>query len=449
MSVLNSEYVLIAGVLLLIVLDIFRNRLNSERKDIIQYATLAILVLAFAVEIMFGDFDIPFFSTMQYSQFVNGFILFLAIAIYSFLLADSRKHSTFIEFLFILAVLGAMLVVISSNFISLLIAIEMISLASYGLVFFQKSNANLEGAMKYVSISFLSMVILIFGISLVYGGTGTLSFGATYTVNYLPFIAGLSLVMVGLAFKSTIVPFHMWAPDVYEASNGAVTAFLSSISKAAGLIAMVRVFFFAFPASSAFVSDMFIILAIATIFFATFLATVQERIKRLLAYSSIAQAGFAFIGIALLNYSGVSAAIFYIFSFAVADALVFLAYKVFEDAKIVYKKDASKMWAVSKVGVVCLFIGVLSLTGFPPTIGFFGKLLIFSALLSNGYVYLVVSLFVILLFSTFFYFALLRDMNPMENYKSNAKRTTSIRIKEAILIALTLALFFGVVFVTF
>ncbi len=448
---INAEYILFGGVLALILIDLLRLRLKINNKNIIHFLTLAILIAAFIAEIIFGNMNVSFFSSTQYSQFVNGFILFLAVVIYAFLMSDSKDYSTTIDFLFILATLGAMLVILSSNFISLVIAIEMISISSYGLVFFQKNNRRMEGATKYVSLSFISIVIMIFGVSLVYGGAGTLSFTQLTSVDYIPFIAGVGLVMVGLAFKSTIVPFHMWAPDVYEASNSVVTAFLSSISKAAGLVAMIRVFFFAFPVSSPFVSMMFIILAVSTIFFASFLATVQERIKRLLAYSSIAQAGFAFVAIALLNYIGIQAAIFYIFTFAIADALVFLAYKIFEDQKIIYKKDAAKMFSISKIATVGFFIGILSLAGLPPTIGFFGKLAIFVALLAHGYVYLVVALFAIILFSTFYYFGLLRDTDVTEvrdTQKLNIK-ISSLRVKEALIIILTLALFVGVIFVNF
>ncbi len=448
---INSEYILFGGVLALILIDLLRLHLKINDRKIIHFITLAILIAAFIAEIIFGDMNITFFSATQYSQFVNGFILFLAVMIYAFLMSDSKDHSAFIDFLFLLATLGAMLVVLSSNFISLIIAIEMISISSYGLVFFQKNSRRMEGAMKYVSLSFISVVIMIFGVSLVYGGSGTLSFTQLASIDYVPFIAGVGLVMVGLAFKSTIVPFHMWAPDVYEASNSVVTAFLSSISKAVGLVAMIRVFFFAFPVSSPFVSLMFIILAVSTIFFASFLATVQDKIKRLLAYSSIAQAGFAFIAIGLLNYLGIQAAIFYIFTFAIADALVFLAYKIFEDHKIIYKKDASKMFSVSKIATVGFFIGVLSLAGLPPTIGFFGKLAIFVALLSQGYVYLVIALFAIILFSTFYYFGLLRetDLTDAIAMQKPSPKNTSLRTQEAIIIILTAALFVGVLFVNF
>ncbi len=443
---INSEYVLLAGILFLIVLDLARNRFRSNNKGITHYATLAVLVLAFIVEIVSGNMNVPFFSSTQYSQFINGFILFIAVMIDIFLLADNKDYSAYIDILLVLAVLGATLVVLSSNLISLVIAIELISISSYGLAFFQKTDARMEGAMKYVSISFLSVVIMIFGVSLVYGGTGSLSFSNTRAVDYIPFIAGVGILIVGLSFKSTIVPFHMWAPDVYEASNGAVTAFLSSISKTAGLVALIRVFFFAFQISSDFVSTMFFILAIATIFFASFLATVQDRIKRLLAYSSIAQAGFAFIAIGLLRTGAESAAVFYIFSFAIADALVFLAYKLFEDKGIVLLKDGYKMPSVSKIGTACLFIGVLSLFGLPPTIGFFGKLLIFTSLLSSGYVYLVLALFAILLYSTFYYFNLLGKLWGKTG-SGTATKTGRLRVKEAVLIVLTMALFIGVWFI--
>ncbi len=446
---INAQYVMIGGVLIAVLADFLRILLKVDSRRAIHYLTLSILVAAFVAELLFGNMDVTFFSSMQYSSFINGFILFLAIAIYIFIMADSREHSVFIDFLFLFATLGALLVVIASNFISLIVAIEMISIASYGLAFFHKTDRQLEGAMKYVSISFLSIIIVIFGASLIYGGAGSLSFSITSTKNYLPFIAGVGLVIAGLSFKSTIVPFHMWAPDVYEASDGTVTAFFSSVSKTAGLVAMIRVFFFALPLSSAFVSTIFIVLAVATIFFASFMAVVQEKIKRILAYSSIAQAGFAFIAIAVLNSFGVHSAVFYVFTFAVADVLVFLAYKIFEDNGIIYKKDSKRMFLTSKMATIGLFIGLLSLSGLPPTIGFFGKLLIFQTLLIQGYVYLVVALFAIILFSTFYYFGLMREMELSKVSSVVRKNITGKHTKEAVIAALVLALFIGIVFIHF
>ncbi|MCL4400595.1 MAG: NADH-quinone oxidoreductase subunit N [Candidatus Parvarchaeota archaeon] len=444
---INSEYVLFAGALVLILIDFLRKTLGVESKKSLHYATLILLFLAFIVELFYGDMNLPFFSSTQYTGFINSFILFIALAIYAFFLVDSEEHSAFMDFLFVFATLGALLVVISSNLIALAVSIELISLASYGLVFFQKSDRRMEGAMKFVVLGFLSFVIMLFGISLVYSGSGTLDFTGLSIINYVPFIGGIALLMVGLSFKSTIVPFHMWAPDVYEASNGTVTAFLSSVSKTAGLVAMIRVFFYAFPVSSQFVSIMFIILAISTIFFSSFLATVQDKIKRILAYSSISQAGFAFVGVSVLNTQGISSAVFYIFTFAIADALIFLSYKIFEDNKIIYKKDMPLMPAVSKIATICFFIGILSLAGFPPTMGFFGKLLIFSALLQNGYITYVIALFVILLFSTFYYFGLLRELILEKSVFKIQKISGNLHAKEAILIILTIALFIGVIFV--
>ncbi|EFD92908.1 MAG: NADH dehydrogenase (quinone) [Candidatus Parvarchaeum acidophilus ARMAN-5] len=345
--------------------------------------------------------------------------------------------------------MGATLVVISSNFISLFLSIELLSIASYALVYMNKSNNALEGAVKYLSTGIVSMVILIFGISLIYAGAGTLSFSSLHSISYLPFIVGVSIVVAGLGFKSTLVPFHMWAPDTYESSKSSVTAFISSVSKAAGLIALIRVFFFALPVSSSFVTALFISIALVTIFLSAFLASVQDRIKRLLAYSSISQAGFAFISLAVLTTRGVNAAVFYIFAFAIADAIVFLAYDIFEEKKILYKKDEVKMYGASKIASITFFIGMLSLAGFPPTIGFFGKLLIFYALFSSGYIPIVILLFFSLLVSTFYYFNVLAGMRITKGiFKKNTKQVIhkEQRFKEAILIVLTLALFAGVIF---
>jgi NADH-quinone oxidoreductase subunit N len=444
----NPQYALVFGALLLIVLDAIRLNRNSSITRTLHYFVLGVLVLALVLEIAFGNLYVSYFQSTQYSYFVNGFILFIATLIYAFMLFDNREHSVSIDIVFIISVLGATLTVLASNFMSLLISVEMLSVSAYAMVFFEKNKARLEGAMKYIVTSVLAFILLIFGISLIYVSSGSLSFSSTASAPLIPTLAGIALVVAGLAFKGTLVPFHMWAPDVYQASFTPITAFLTSVSKAAVLIAMIRVFFVGLNFAAPFMTVMFMILAVATIFLASFLAMVQENIKRLLVYSSIAQAGFAFIGIALLNSIGVAAAVFYVFSFAIADALVFLAYSVFEDSGIMDRKDAHKMSGVSKLSEVSLFIGVLSLAGVPPTIGFFGKLLIFASLLTYGYLYIVLLIFFIILFSTFFYLGLLRDMKLFSPYdkRTVAPRVGSLRIKEIIIMILLIALFAGVIF---
>ncbi len=449
MGYLNPQYLLFAGILAIILIDFLRHRAKSDKKTFLHYITAVILGLALVFDVLYGNMNISLFSEVSYSQFVTGFMLFISFFVYLFIIADKNDHSVALDIAYLSAVLGSTLVVLSSNLISLFLSIELLSIASYALVYMYKSGNALEGAVKYLSTGIISMVILIFGISLIYAGAGTLSFSSLHVISYLPFIAGVAIVIAGLGFKSTLVPFHMWAPDTYEASKSSVTAFISSVSKAAGLIAMIRIFFFALPVSSTFVTVLFLSIALITIFLSAFLASVQDRIKRILAYSSISQAGFAFISIAVLTTRGINAAVFYIFAFAVADAIVFLAYDMFENKKIIYKKQGGSITQVSRIGAITFFIGILSLAGFPPTIGFFGKLLIFYALFSSGYFALVILTFFALLVSTFYYFNILSEMHVVDKIiknKNKVKIKTEQRIKETILIILTLSLFAGVIF---
>ncbi len=449
MGYLNPQYVLFGGILLVILLDFLRYSIGGKGKYIIHYISAGILALALVFDVLYGNMNINMFSEVQYSQFVTGFMLFISLLVYLFILSDKHEHGVAADVAYLSAILGATLVVLASNLISLFLSIELLSISSYALVYLYKSDSALEGAIKYLSTGIISMVILIFGISVIYAGTGTLSFSSLHTVSYIPFIAGISIVIAGLGFKSTLVPFHMWAPDTYEASNSSITAFISSVSKAAGLLAMIRVFFFALPVSSSFVTALFLSIALITIFLSAFLASVQDRIKRLLAYSSISQAGFAFISLAVLTTKGVNAAIFYIFAFAVADAIVFLAYGMFENKKIIYRKDSGRMYSVSKIGAISFFIGMLSLAGFPPTIGFFGKLLIFYALFNSGYFPIVILLFFSLLVSTFYYFNILSGMHFTDLIKKDSAKKIikrEQRVKEIILVVLTVSLFVGVIF---
>ena len=441
---INAQLVLIVGLLGLVLLDLLR-RYRNFSQSVIHYAALAVLLVSLISEILFGNLNASFFSEVQYSYFINGFILFISTLIYSFFFADKKSFSPLVDVLFIAAVLGATLVVLSSNLLAVILSIELLSLSSYSLVYFGKTLGTLEGAMKYISTSMVSFVILLFGASLVYAGAGTLSFSNLSSVNYIPFIAGLAVIIAGLGFKSTLVPFHMWAPDTYEASDSTITAFITSVAKAAGIVAMIRIFFFGFQVSSGFVTAVFLALALFTIFLAGIFAIAQDRIKRILAFSSISQAGFAFLGIALLNLQAVSSAVFYIFSFAVADALLFLSFRIMEEKGIRYKKDIKRMFSVSKIATIGFFLGVLSLFGFPPTIGFVGKLLILASLLSHGYIYIVGAVFLMLLLSVFYYFGLFLSLD-FKAYSQNKMK--KINSREIIILIFCVSLFAGIAFAT-
>ncbi|MGC8516431.1 MAG: NADH-quinone oxidoreductase subunit N [Candidatus Acidifodinimicrobium sp.] len=444
---INAQYILIVGALLVPLADLLRRELNAKSTKIINYLTLSILLLSFIFEVLFGNIQSTLFNSIDYSYFINSFILLLSTLIFSFMLLHFDRLDTYIDVFFIITVLGATLMVISSNFLSLIISLEMMSIPSYALVLIVKDKKHLEGTFKYLFISMLSIALLVFGSSLIFLSSGSLSFSSLSTVNYLLFLPGIAIVLAGIAYEATLVPFHSWAPDTYDAADSTITAFLSSVPKAAGLIVIVHIFTYAFPLAEKFMLVTLMTLAIATIIVPSIIAISQSKLKRMLIYSSIAQSGFAFVGVSLLSTISVYSAVFYVFAFATADALVFLSLSMLESKGVYLISDLGKAKNLGIVPVLGLSLGLLSLAGFPPTIGFFGKLLIFMSLIFQGYVWVVIVLIAILLLSTFYYYNVFRNMYRRKySLIKSVPIKSDIRwaLKEAIIIILMAIVFAGV-----
>ena len=448
---MNVQYMLIIGALLVPLVDLLRRLLKVKSTKFIHYLTVIILVLAFVFELLFGNLQSSLFNSTSYSYFINGFILLLSTLIFSFMVLHFDKLDNYIDTLFIMTVLGATLTVISSNFLSLIISLELMSIPSYALVLIVKDKRHLEGTFKYLFISILSIALLVFGSSLIFLSSGSLSFSSVSTVNYLLFLPGIAIVLAGVSYEATLVPFHSWAPDTYDAADSTVTAFLSSVPKAAGLIAIIHLFIYAFPLAQKFMLVVLMTLAIATIIVPSIIAISQSKLKRMLIYSSIAQSGFAFVGVSLLSTISIYSAVFYVFAFATADALVFLSFSMLESRGVSLISDLGKAKNLSRVSIAGLSLGLLSLAGFPPTIGFFGKLLIFMSLIFQGYVWIVIVLIALLLFSTFYYYNVFRKMyrkGPFSVKSNYIKPDIKWVLKEAIIIILMVMIFAGIMLVS-
>jgi NADH-quinone oxidoreductase subunit N len=209
--------------------------------------------------------------------------------------------------LVLFAIVGMMLVASAGDFLTLFVALETVALALYPLVgYARRESRSIEGALKYFLVGSFATAIFLFGLSLVYGLTGTLSFGLigmSRSIGALEpaqapwFLLGMILVIAGLGFKIAAVPFHMWAPDAYQGAPTPITGLLSTASKAAGFVALLRLFPLAFGRLGDQWSVLLAILSVASMSLGTFAALTQDNVKRMLAYSSIAHAGYALLGL--------------------------------------------------------------------------------------------------------------------------------------------------------
>jgi NADH-quinone oxidoreductase subunit N len=404
------------GGLALMVLDAFAR----DKRQMPAVTSLVLLVSGcLAGMLWYGDHVgpapepiAPYLALDAMAQFFH--IIICAGTLLSALLAGgyTREHALERGELYpilLFTAFGAMVLAAATDLLTIFIGLETMSLGVYCLVAFrQGSHRSAEAAIKYFLLGSFAAALLLFGSALLYGATGHTDLAGigeavTNGTAILPFVLlGLVLVAAGLAFKVSAVPFHMWTPDAYEGAITPVTAFMSVAVKAAAFATLLRVLLIGFgdalssnaatgwPAALA-------LLAAITMLWGNFAAAQQSSVKRMLAYSSIAHAGYILIGVVAMHGArelAVSAVLYYLAAYTVSNALAFGSLILMGS----YHREAVSYDDLLGVGRrhpavgLSMTLAVLSLMGFPPTAGFFGKWYVFSAALSAGdqYVWLVV-----------------------------------------------------------
>ncbi len=299
--------------------------------------------------------------------------------------------------LMLVSTLGMSLMACAADLILLFLAIETTSLPLYILAgFLTRDEKSVEAGVKYMLFGAVASAVMLYGFSLLYGFTGTTNLYQIAQgilpragVPQLGPALALVLVLVGFAFKISAVPFHFWAPDVYEGAPTPVTGFLSTASKAAGFVVLMRVMVVAFPDLSALWQAILVFMSIMSMGIGNFLALGQKNIKRLLAYSSIAQAGYMLIGVAVGSPLGLQGTIYYLMAYLLTNLAVFgvlaaISQETGSDELASYQGFSRRSPGLALV----LLIGLLSLGGIPPFAGFFGKLLVFGSAVQSGMAWL-------------------------------------------------------------
>lgn len=296
--------------------------------------------------------------------------------------------------LVLFSVLGMMLMAAGGDLIVIFLGLETFSLALYTLAGFWKTELRSnESALKYLLLGAFASGFFLYGIALIYGATGTTvlrQITAFLADGHPPaplFMIGGGLLLVGFGFKIASVPFHMWAPDVYEGAPTSVTAFMIAGTKAAAFAAFLRVFLLALPALHMRWSVAIWVLAVLTMTLGNLVALVQSNIKRMLAYSSIAHAGYLLVALVAGGSSGIASILFYLVAYALMNLGVFaviIAVQDRERERLLLTDYAGLGWQ-QPVLAACMAVFMFSLSGIPPTAGFMGKLYIFSAALAGDY----------------------------------------------------------------
>jgi NADH-quinone oxidoreductase subunit N len=395
---LVPDLVLMGGAMILLIWAAFRPDSDAHQRRVgvasIVLAGVTILVtLTWAGNYAAGPGPIAVdnFRWLMDIVILLGTIFALALSIDD----NTRAGITVAEshVLILLASSGMMLLAAARDLMIVFLAIELMSISVYALAGIdRRSERSAEGALKYFLLGAFSTAFLLYGIALVYGATGTTNLTliagrtAVYGLAQSPLlVAGMALLLIGFGFKVATVPFHMWAPDVYDGAPSAITAYMAASVKAAAFAAFLRVWLEAFPISVATWHPALSGLAIATMIFGNAIAIVQRNLKRLLAYSSIAQAGYLLIAIAAGTFQGSSAMLFYLFiytlttfgAFAVVVALTRKGHGT------VMLDELAGLWSVRPWLAVGMGVLMMSLLGFPifGGAGFFAKWYVLQAAL--------------------------------------------------------------------
>ncbi len=381
-----------------------------------------------------------------FSVFFKVLIIATAIVIVIFsmlsgeLKAESSHRGEYYCFLAAIT-LGLFLMSGASNLIMMYLSLELVSLTSYILAGFTKSQKrSSEAALKYVIYGGVSSGIMLYGISILYGLTGTFQLtelhqilGSGYVItssaSYLALTAAVLFILVGFGYKISAVPFHYWTPDVYEGAPITITAFLSVASKAAGFAMLLRFFFVLFMDATFWKMfeglrwDMILaVLSVLTMTVGNVVAVWQSNMKRLLAYSSIAHAGYMLMGAVVMNQTGLTAILVYFVMYFFMNLGAFYVVMVLADRLGSEDMDDYKgLYRQAPLLATALAIFLVSLTGLPPTAGFIGKFYLFTALLQSDFIWLAVVGAINSVISLYYYARVFRNMFLRENANPQAE----------------------------
>jgi NADH-quinone oxidoreductase subunit N len=356
-----------------------------------------------------GDSFALFFEVL----FASLGILTVALA-HSYLRRRGLLQSEF-HILTMTAVIGMMVLASATSLVSVFLGLELLSISLYIMCGFARTDLrSQEAAAKYLLIGGFASAFVLYGMALVYGAAGTTvipdiaqHLGASSGTNPM-LMLGIILMGVGFAFKVSAAPFHMWTPDVYQGSPIAVTAFMSVGTKAAAFAMIIRVFSSGLPHLAPEWQAVLVFVSAASMVVGNLMAIAQVSLKRLLAYSGIAQAGYILIGV-IAGGQGLSAVLYYLFIYMFMNFGAFAVITLLSgpDGDHDTFADLEGLGRRNPVLAVAMTIFMLSLAGFPPSVGFFGKLFLFTAGVSAGYTWLVVLAVLMSVVSVFYYIRVL------------------------------------------
>ena len=469
------EIILSLTLVALVIFDL----IFSKQKKYLPLISIAGLILTFVFVVAeFGTSkaafsvseNISFLSIDSFSAFFKVLILLATVFVVLFsmsskeVLSCSDRHGEYYALIFGM-VIGMFFLTSANDLILIYLSLELLSLSSYVLAGFVKDSVrNSEAQLKYLIYGSASSGIMLFGISILYGITGSTNLFEINSllqfpnISQLTFLISVLMIFAGIGFKISIVPFHFWTPDVYEGAPISITAFLSVASKAAGFALLIRFIKVTFAASLSKAGywqlipyidwqTLLVLFAIITMTFGNFAALWQDNLKRLLAYSSIAHAGYLMLGVAVLSDQGLVAVLIYFSIYLFMNLGAFFIVML-----IANKINSENIDDYKGLGYSIPFLGtalaifLISLTGLPPTAGFIGKLYLFIALIDAKMVVVAVIALLNTVVSLYYYIRVLKALFLVRTEDRHVEIEISPLNFVIVLVLLAPVLIFGIYF---
>ncbi len=440
--------------LIVIMLAAFKKGMNS-----IYLVSIGGLVIALglAIQSLFGDVGTAFSGMIVYGgvgAFGTVIVLLgalLCVIISKEYLEEFGLHYGEVYAMMLFATVGMLGLAVSNDLITLFVSLETMSIALYvlaGLMHYEKRGA--EGALKYFLLGAFSTGFLLYGIALIYGATGhtNLLEIAAAADGSLLFFAGSALLLVGIFFKIAAVPFHMWTPDVYQATPTTLTAFMATAAKSATFVAFILVLTRMLPgADSGDWTNVIQVVAILTMIVGNLIALAQDNVKRMLAYSSIAHAGYLMVGLAAGTAAGYSGVLYYLFAYTLMNIGAFGVIAYYERN---HGLDFTEIDSYAGLGFKMPIMGVMlsiflfSLAGIPPFVGFIGKYYVFAAAVNADLIALAIIGVLASAASVYYYLRVMVFLFFKEAHKEYTMKSPGLLFKATLVLLAVATIYYGI-----
>lgn len=415
-SLLGPEITLFITVMTIIVIDLFLPK--GKDRTLLGWLGIIGLIIGFIItftlksgELFGGMFVIDRLAIFS-KQLLLAITILVVLASLDYVKKFSSHQGEF-YYLLIFATLGMLFMTSCAEFITIFISLELASLSCIILVgYLKKDSKSCEAGVKYLLVGVLSSAVLLYGMSFMYGLTGTTFLKDMVIDSISPIVLlGIILLIAGFGFKITSVPFHMWVPDTYEGAPTPITTYLATASKVAGFVILLRVFLVCFVNVAVDWVVLMAVLSVLSMGLGNLCAIPQTNIKRMLAYSSIAHAGYILIGLVVTTYIGIGSIIFYLLVYSLASLGAFLVVIAFSNQT---GSDTIEDYAgLSKRApllALAMLLSLVSMAGIPPLAGFLGKFYIFAGAIKEDLVWLPAAGVLFSVVSVYYYFGVVKAM---------------------------------------